>query len=281
MVITFSKLNNSEKHIQSRFVIGIVLSVLIHLIILFGVLKHVDDIKEKSADAVKSPIEVTLMAPPKPTVNTPQPPTPVQKPAVPQPPKPAVQPKPKAEPVKKAAPAVKHTQRPAPLRLPSDLPLPNQQQAISPDIDMSKMLDQAREKREELAQQESESRPKAPTANEIAKANIDFEMNRNKYGKNGIFSIINKGPRIATYAFFGWDKERRDARKQIITVDAGLNGDVDLAIINSMITIIRKYYTGNFNWDSDRLGRVIVLSARPEDTKGLQDFLRQEMFSGR
>lgn len=276
MGISLSALNSWVKQLRFRVIVGIVLSVLIHLIVLFGVIKHIDDTKETTANAVKSPIEVTLMAPPKPVVT---PPASVPQPAVK--PQPKVTPPPKSKPApapKKVAPAVKSTTKPSPLKLPSRVPESNQQ-PMSNDMDMSQMLNQTREKRQQEAA--AQSQPSAPTANEIAKANIDFEMNRNKDGKNGIFAIINKGPRIATYAFYGWDKNRRDARKQLITVDAGLNGDVDLAIINSMITLIRQYYTGNFNWDSQRLGRVMVLSARPEDTKELQSFLRQEMFSGK
>jgi hypothetical protein len=64
----------------------------------------------------------------------------------------------------------------------------------------------------------------------------------------------------------------------VIEVDAGLGGDVDLAIVRRMIALIRTHYTGDFNWESHRLGRVIVLSARLEDTEGLEDFLSREFF---
>jgi hypothetical protein len=43
--------------------------------------------------------------------------------------------------------------------------------------------------------------------------------------------------------------------------------------------LIRTHYQGNFNWDSRRLGRVIVLSARPEDNAELEAFLMREFFS--
>lgn len=280
MGISLSALNIRVKQLRFRVVVGIVLSVLIHLIVLFGFVKHIDDKRETSANAVKSPIEVTLLAPPKPTVTPPKTVAAPAAKAAPPVEKPKTKPAPAPTP-KKSAPAVKSTTKSSALKIPSTIPMPNQSQDTSNDMDMSQMLNQARERRQQAAAESAQSQPSAPSANDIAKANIDFEMNRNKDGKNGIFAIINKGPRIATYAFFGWDKDRRDARRQIITVDAGLNGDVDLAIINSMITLIRKYYTGNFNWDSQRLGRVIVLSARPQDTKELQTFLRQEMFSGR
>ena len=35
---------------------------------------------------------------------------------------------------------------------------------------------------------------------------------------------------------------------------------------------------GNFNWDSHRLGRVVILSARIDDNAGLETFLMREFF---
>ena len=61
-------------------------------------------------------------------------------------------------------------------------------------------------------------------------------------------------------------------------MDAGLGGDVELAIIRRMIQLIRTHYTGDFNWQSYRLGKVIVLSARPEDNAALEDFMSREFF---
>jgi hypothetical protein len=46
-----------------------------------------------------------------------------------------------------------------------------------------------------------------------------------------------------------------------------------------MIEMIRREYTGDFNWESQRLGRVIVLSARLNDNAGLEAFLKDEFFS--
>ena len=45
-----------------------------------------------------------------------------------------------------------------------------------------------------------------------------------------------------------------------------------------MIELIRTHYSGDFRWESHRLGRVVVLSARPEDNEGLEDFLVREFF---
>jgi hypothetical protein len=64
----------------------------------------------------------------------------------------------------------------------------------------------------------------------------------------------------------------------VIEVDAGLGGDIELAIVRRMIELIRTHYTGDFRWDSHRIGRVVVLSARPEDQAELERFLQNEFF---
>ena len=45
-----------------------------------------------------------------------------------------------------------------------------------------------------------------------------------------------------------------------------------------MIELIRTHYKGDFNWQSYRLGKVIVLSARVEDNAALEDFMAREFF---
>ncbi|WP_231501998.1 hypothetical protein [Herbaspirillum sp. RV1423] len=149
---------------------------------------------------------------------------------------------------------------------------------------MSTMLNAARERRrsaeDSAARENAEARAaeQGPSANDIARANIAFQERRASGGTNGVFEIVSKGPRVAQYIFRGWTTDARHSKSQTITVDAGLNGDVEKAIIDSMIALIRQYYTGDFNWDSQRLGRVVSLSARQADTAGLQAFLLREFF---
>jgi hypothetical protein len=42
--------------------------------------------------------------------------------------------------------------------------------------------------------------------------------------------------------------------------------------------LIREHYQGDFNWDSQRLGRTIIKSARIEDNTELEEFLMMEFF---
>jgi hypothetical protein len=64
----------------------------------------------------------------------------------------------------------------------------------------------------------------------------------------------------------------------VIEVDAGAGGDIERAMVRSMIALIRQHYTADFNWRSPRQGRVVVLSARPEDNEQLEAYLLREFF---
>ncbi|MDP2828408.1 MAG: hypothetical protein Q8O37_07360 [Sulfuricellaceae bacterium] len=124
---------------------------------------------------------------------------------------------------------------------------------------------------------EAAARERGPSEDEIRMANI--MRNLQPQGTNGIFQIVSMGTRNAKYSFRGWTKGGRNNRHELIEVSAGPNGDIKREIVRSMIAQIRKYYDGDFNWESPRLGRVIVQSARPEDNAGLEDFLMREFFA--
>lgn len=49
-------------------------------------------------------------------------------------------------------------------------------------------------------------------------------------------------------------------------------------MIKKMISLIRRHYDGDFNWESQRLGREVVKSARPEDSAELEEFMMMEFF---
>ena len=123
-------------------------------------------------------------------------------------------------------------------------------------------------------------RGQEPTADEIAQANLNRNLQTlgRGEGTSGVFQIISKGHRSAQFSFLGWTGDRRNGRRDIIDVDAGPNGNVEKAIIRRMIELIRTHYKGDFNWESHRLGRVVVLSARVEDTTGLEEFMMKEFF---
>ncbi|HLP82655.1 MAG TPA: hypothetical protein VK141_11820, partial [Nitrosomonas sp.] len=148
--------------------------------------------------------------------------------------------------------------------------------------DLTEYINQARARRGEKGlfdhidkAAESSAKPQQ-SADEIRMANV--RRNLQTPGTSGIFQILRIGPRTAEFSFRAWTTGQSNPRLQTIQVEAGPEGDVELAIIRRMIGLIREYYKEDFNWESHRLHRVVVLSAREKDTKGLEDFLMREFF---
>jgi hypothetical protein len=105
-----------------------------------------------------------------------------------------------------------------------------------------------------------------------------IRRNLQPVGTNGIFQILDLQPRTARFSFRSWTSTASNPQRQTIDVDAGPGGDIELAVIRRMISLIREYYKGDFTWQSDRLGQDVVLSARPVDNAQLEDFLMREFF---
>jgi len=149
--------------------------------------------------------------------------------------------------------------------------------------DMMQMLKAARERRQAQAEANGaaqEQGNRGTSAQEIAEANVKRSLAQasGQQGTNGVFQILHKSTRVGSFAFNGW-KTRTNSWRQVIEVDAGLGGDIDLAMVRKMIDLIRTHYKGDFQWESQRLGRVIRLSARVEDSQELEQFLLKEFFN--
>ncbi|MFZ6681501.1 MULTISPECIES: hypothetical protein [unclassified Undibacterium] len=166
-------------------------------------------------------------------------------------------------------------------------PPPPQAKETPPEMDMMALANAARERRrpaEQAAAQENEGARQAGrgmTPQEVAEANVKRSMQQaaNRGGGSGVFELGTVGTRVASFTFRGWNTRVIASNgKQSFEVDAGLGGDVRLAVVRRMIEIIRMEYKGDFNWESRRLGRVIVKSARPEDSAELENFLLKEFF---
>jgi hypothetical protein len=171
-------------------------------------------------------------------------------------------------------PAVKPVEIPEPVPIPAPAP--------PAAVDMLAMINARRERRRALeaaaARQEGMARETSPDEAAAASIARNLESINGREGVSGVFEILFKGTRTAEYAFNGWRPDSPRKWREVIEVDAGLGGDVERAIVRSMIALIRRDYKGDFNWESHRLGRVVVLSARPEDNAGLEDFLVREFF---
>ena len=160
---------------------------------------------------------------------------------------------------------------------------PPPEKITPPELDMSTMLNAARERRratQEVAQ-EAQQGSRGMSPQEVAEANVRRSMQQanGRQGTNGVFQIINKSTRMASFSFRGWKASANNSWRQVIEVDAGLGGNVELAIVRRMIELIRTHYSGDFSWESQRLGRVINLSARPQDSTELETFMMREFFS--
>ena len=82
----------------------------------------------------------------------------------------------------------------------------------------------------------------------------------------------------ADFWFIGWDKDIGRRAKQLINVRKGGNGDIRVAIVRRIISIIRDEVKEDFTWKSERSNRVYELSARPGDNAQLEAFLLNEFF---
>jgi len=123
---------------------------------------------------------------------------------------------------------------------------------------------------------EAVAREVGPTAAQIR----DEKIKKNfQTGTNGIFEVTSLSGRHASFAFRGWTSDYSNSRREYFEVEASTGEDVRLAVIKRMIKLIRQHYQGDFSWDSQRMGRVITMSARPEDNAALENFMMREIFS--
>ncbi|WP_293779334.1 hypothetical protein [uncultured Oxalicibacterium sp.] len=256
---------------NARIYLGLILSLLIHFLLLVGLRmdKPRLDLAQPGKEGL-APLEVRLLAQAPAPQTTPRPATPPAPKATP------VRPKPTPTP-RKAPSQSKQEERPRSITPP---PAKEAERKFDPNMDMTDMLTAARDRRRAAGIQEPQSSQSAPQDDSaIARANVQELMEKQARGRNdsgGVFQITYKGVRIAEFLFRGWSSQRNRNMRQLIQVDAGLGGDVDTAIARRMIEIIRQFERGDFTWESRRLGRVVTLSARPQDTADLEAFLKRE-----
>jgi hypothetical protein len=187
--------------------------------------------------------------------------------------------KPKLRVSKLVPPPKTQPTQPAPPVAPQALPKPaqplNLERPSDAPTDMMSYVNAARARRQ-AADMDAGGSAQQPSADEIRMANI--RRNLQPPGTNGIFQILDIQPRTARFSFRSWTTNASNPQRETITVSAGPDGDIELAIIRRMISLIRNYFKGDFNWESQRLGQVVVLSARQEETAELEDFMKREFF---
>lgn len=190
------------------------------------------------------------------------------------PPSTAPQPAPQAPQILARRPSPQAPRTPAPVVPQAPPAEPTLSAPREPLVDMMAAIEATRAQRQAAEAALARGAPSEP-GEDAASRNARSLSGRE--GVGGIFQIMRKGLRSGEFAFNGFRGQGRRWR-EVIEVDAGPGGDIELAMVRRMIELIRGHYSGDFRWESNRLGRVVVLSARPADQPGLEEFLMKEFF---
>jgi hypothetical protein len=243
------------------------------------------------------PLTVTLLPQPQPEVAAPPeaaPPAAVAPPPkVPAPPPQRVAKAPPVIALKKPAPEEPLVTAPVPKLDETPTPRPPAAQVTPPPVpqlapkpaeaDLAAYIEARRRARGEVPADTSAvdvERANRSTLNSAAlkqqvPTNFNPEKPRNGYGS---FEIRRRGFDYAEFMFKGWNENFRRNGLELIEVRQGNHASIDLAVVRSIIEIIRRTETGDFTWVSHRLGRSLTLSARARDNAGLEEFMMQEFY---
>ena len=254
--------------VERNTLLAVVFSLLVHGLILFLALPQLN---LDSAAMPPTTIQVSLAPPP-----AEPPPPPVELPKPPKKPKPVSRPKVMTQ---------KPSAQPSEFNLPEANPSPAPSSPVAPakdqPVDMMAYVNAKRQQRlameNDAAKQNAEAvaKEQGPSAEQVREQRIKDNL---KVGTNGIFEITSLSARHAGFSFRGWTNDYSNARREAFEVEAGVGQDIRLLVVRKMIVLIRQHYQGDFNWESQRLGRVVIQSARPEDNAGLEDFMMMEFF---
>jgi hypothetical protein len=263
-------------NISRNTLIAIIFSLLVHGLLLIVMLPKIDF--DNAASPQPTALEVSLAPPTPPKVEIPEP-TPVKpEPEVKKSPPKVITRKPSknTKPSTFSVPDVIATKQPTPEPLPPKETKPN-----DAPTDMASYVKAQQAKRNAMeadaAKQNAEAvaREAGPSQEKVRDDRIKSNL---KVGTNGIFEITSLSGRHAAFAFKGWTNDYSSAKRESFEVEAGTGQDVRLVMIKKMISLIRRHYDGDFNWESQRLGREVVKSARPEDSAELEEFMMMEFF---
>jgi hypothetical protein len=259
---------DSDDYIQLRIRRGIFLafigSLIVHLLVLFAIPHKL--IETGDGAAANGPISVVLKPPgrkPAAAAEAERPPPPKRLASRP----------------KNQTPPIITTTRPSANAPVVARPVAPPEPVAEPPADLQAFVEAARAKRRQSGSSysgESSAGSGGPSEEEVRMANV---MRNLRPGTNGVFQILSMSTRSAAFTFRGWTTDVNNARREYISVEVGSHPSIELAVVRKMIELIRRYYKGNFNWESQRLDRVVTLSARLEDTDGLEDFLIREFFA--
>ncbi|MFO1396773.1 MAG: hypothetical protein U1F48_06890 [Burkholderiales bacterium] len=297
-----------------RIWLTLLLSLLLHGVLLWIALPHLKDLRQGSNALSDLPgalaVQLTPKAAEPSTPSLPTPPSP--------PPAREAPPAPRTTPVpRKAAPEPKRTAPPVltapapvapppPVVTPAVPPPPVVTPAVPPptpappaeatppappplDTDLASYIERRRRARGESgdASAPGDAQKDAETArrDRLVAMNLGNSTrsstvlgNEPKNG-GGTFQIRTLEYAYAEFTFYGWNKEINRRAFQVIEVRKGGDPDINTAVVRKIISIIREHEQGDFRWESKRLGRDLILSARPADNAALESFMMQEFFT--
>jgi hypothetical protein len=174
---------------------------------------------------------------------------------------------------------------PKPVPVEAIKPVERAEAQPTPKFDMLAMINARRDQRrqvEEAVKQQEQARSAATAGSSDPLATINRNLqgmsSSTDDGTGGVFQILSKGTRTGEFAFNGFRPDTQRRWREVIEVDAGQGGDLERAMVKRMIELIRGHYTGDFIWRSHKLGKSVVMSAKPEDGPELEDFLMREFF---
>lgn len=268
-------------NISRNTLIAFLVSIALHVLVLLLALPKINLNSAPQSTTIEVNLAPKITAP----VTTPSPIIPEEKPTPESKPKIIAQKsiskpnKPKATDF--SVPKIMTTPQPSPQQVPTRPDKPQPQNPTDAPTDMASYVAQRRAQREASESDAARQNAAAAAAEQgpsvEAKRDARIKNNFNN-GTNGIFDITELSSTSARFSFLGWTSSVSNARRDFFEVEAKNGQDVRLIMIRRMIAIIRQHYQGDFDWESQRLGRTISKSARLEDSAELEDFLMQEFF---
>lgn len=288
-----------------RIWLTLLLSLLLHGVLLWLALPHLKDLRQGSNALSDLPGALAVQLMPK--ASEPSPPALPSQPSPP--PAREAPPPPRADLVpRKPAPAPRRTAPPV-LTAPSPVPAPPAAPIAPPptpappqppaaatppappplDTDLAAYIERRRRARGESG--ESGQPGEAQKDSETARRDQLVAMNLGNSTRSstvlgsepknggGTFQIRTLEYGYAEFTFYGWNKDISRRAFQVIEVRKGGDPDINTAVIRKIISIIREHEQGDFRWESKRLGRDMILSARPADNAALESFMMQEFFT--
>jgi len=257
-----------------RIVVAAILSIALHLALIFFAPKPPDHPMQTAS--IPGPLTVTIEKP-APSLAT-------SAPSAPPPPQQRPEPRQIPRPLITARPHTRSPETTPPPEAPQPVPAPPP--VPTPSVDMLAMINARRAQRraaeaEREHEGESEGNPGANlngTEKGMSAIQRNLDTLKDEDHTGGVFQIITQETYTAEYVFNGWRPDTHRRWREMIEVKAKPGEGIELAIVRSMIALIRGHYQGDFQWESHRLGKVVTLSARLEDNQALEDFLVREFW---